>query len=232
MRSVRQNRVVGAFAAFVAAGWTLCAAAASAQHYGAAGAYRHDSFYLRMSLGVNAATLNRSVEADASGVLGYEGDSEISGGALSSELSIGGTVARGLVLAGSLYWGGVFDATIERDDGSEGELEGSLHFSMIGITLDYYIDETGGFHLGGTLGPALAWARLPDGSRFDFIGGRGGGIAFNIGYDWWVGQEWSLGILGRILGAALTGEDSEGGITASEDDGYGSLSLLFTAVYH
>lgn len=229
---VRVNRMAGVVAVFLAAGCVICTAEASAQPCGPAGARCHDGFYLRMSLGPNAAGLNRSVDADVAGVVGYESDSEVKGGALSGELSIGGTPARGLVVAGSFYPGGVYDARIERDDGSEGELEGALHFSMMGVTLDWYIDEAGGFHLGGTLGPAFGWAHLPDGSRFEYIGGWGGGIAFNIGYDWWVGQQWSLGILGRILGARLSGEDTESGITASEEDSYGSLSLLFTAVYH
>jgi len=227
-----RNAIAGLLPALAAVFCILCAAGASAQQYGTPGARRHDSFYLRMSLGVDVAGMTRSVKAEVEDVEGYEGDSEIKGGALDSEISIGGTAARGLVLAGSLYSGGIYGPIIERDDGSELELDGPLQFSMLGFTLDYYIDERGGFHLGGTLGPAVAWARLPKDSLFDFIGGWGGGIALNLGYDWWIADEWSLGILGRLLGARLAGKDTRDSITASEKDGYGSLSLLFTAVYH
>jgi hypothetical protein len=229
---VRENAVAGVLIVLSVCGSIFCTGRASAQQCGPEGARCHDGFFLRMSLGLEAAVLNRSVDAEVGEVAGYEGDSEVRGGALSTELTIGGTPARGLVVAGSLYSGGVYDAKIERDDGSDGELDGALHLSMMAVTLDYYFEETGGFHLGGSLGPVLGWARLPEGSLFEYIGGWGGGIAFNIGYDWWVGRQWSLGILGRFLLAGLSGKGTESGITASEEDGYGSLSLLFTAVYH
>ncbi len=209
-----------------------CAAGASAQEREATGRYTHDGFYLRMSLGLNLGALSRSVEAEVSDVVGYESDSDISGGGLGLELTIGGTPATGFVVAGTWLGAGILDAVIERDDGSELELEEPLNFAMIGITLDGYVRPKAGFHLGGTLGPGVAGARLPEDSLFDYIGGWGWAIALHMGYDWWIGEEWSLGVLGRLIGARLSGEDEEEEITASEDDTYGALSLLFTAVHH
>ncbi|MBN1656729.1 MAG: hypothetical protein JXA30_23350 [Deltaproteobacteria bacterium] len=192
----------------------------------------HDGFYLRMSLGVQYAGFDRSVEADSESVVGYESDSEITGIGGTGEITLGGTPARGLVLAGSWIGGNIANDVVKRDDGTELELDGMLQFSMLGFTIDYYFDEEGGFHLGGTIGGAVAGAPLPEESLFEFIGGWGGAIAVSTGYDWWVGQQWSLGVLGRILFAGVKGEDEREGITASEESGYLSFGLLFTAVYH
>jgi hypothetical protein len=196
------------------------------------GEKQHDGFYLRMSLGAQYAGFNRNVKADSASVAGYEADSEVNGGGATGELSIGGTPARGLVLAGSLFWGNIINPVIKSDDRPDLELDGLFQFSILGFTVDYYLDAESGFHLGATLGGAVAGAPLPEESLFDAIGGWGGALALSTGYDWWVGNQWSLGILGRLIFAGVRGEATKRDITASERSGYLSLGVLFTALYH
>jgi hypothetical protein len=223
---------------FLVAGLWLCSiATAFAQSSSAP--RTHDGFYLRMSLGAQFAGLNRSVEVeldeDADSeveVAGYESDSELVGVGGIGELSIGGSPTPGLVLAGSWFMGNIANDVVERDDGTELELDDILQFSMLGFTIDYYVDEQGGFHFGGTFGGAVAGAPLPDEALFDFIGGWGGAIALSTGYDWWVAQQWSLGLLLRGIFAGLKGEDTKEDITASETSGYLSIGILFSVVYH
>lgn len=195
----------------------------------------HDGFYLRLSLGGQLAGLNRSVKIDDSSETDYEGggDSQVRGGGGMSEITLGGTPATGLVLGGSMFFGNVFDPKIEFDDDREDlKLDSDLQFAMWGFTVDYYIDENSGFHFGGTFGGAVAGAALPDEDIFEYIGGWGWAASLATGYDWWIANQWSLGVLARIILAGVMGEDSEEGVKAEENSGYLAIGILFTAVYH
>lgn len=191
----------------------------------------HDGFYLRLSLGLQMAGLDRNVEGEGA-VAGFETDSKVKGGGGTSELSLGGTPATGLVLGGSILLGNVVKPVIEREDLEDLELDGPLQFAMWGFLIDYYIDKNSGFHFSGTVGGAVIGAPLPKENPFEYIGGWGWAIALATGYDWWIANQWSLGILGRLILAGVTGEDTEEGIKAEENSGYLSFGLLFTAVYH
>jgi hypothetical protein len=193
----------------------------------------HDGFYLRLSLGFGGAALKRDVSA-TTGIVGFESNNEISGGATFFELGLGGSVADGLVLGGTLLTSTVADPVIVRDDDDmEIDLDSPLHFGLLGVTLDWFPDAQGGWHLGATLGGAWAYSRLPDQPLdFEGLGGTGGGLALHGGYGWWVGDQWSLGVLMRLFGASVAGEDTQSGIRASEDDKYAALAVYFTALLH
>lgn len=160
------------------------------------------------------------------------GESEISGGGSAFELSIGGTIARGLVLCGTLYSQSVQDAKLAPEDGEERELDGNLNFVLLGPGIHWYPDPTGGFHVGLTIGLAAAVAKTPDGSRFENLGGVGGGGSIAAGYDFWIAEQWSIGPMLRLTGANLHGEDKDGNVEASEDDKLSAVSLMISGVFH
>ncbi len=196
-------------------------------------AREHDGFFLRLALGGAGLSMSRTAKAGTGSSAGlYTGDSSIAGGSGAYEISVGGTLARGLVLAGTLFGHGIANPTLKRDGGADVDLDGPLHFGVLGATLEYFPNPQRGFHFGGTLGFAAAWAKSPNPAFSENLGGFGGAISLSAGYLWWVGRTWSVGVLGRLTGARLHGEHEKGGITGSEDDSLGAFGVYFSGAYH
>ena len=202
------------------------------------GAETHDGFFLRIGLGIAGIGLRRDGEVEGGGASTVDtGQSRVIGGGTAGELSIGGTPARGLVVSGTILSHTIAEPTLKRDGSDDVDLGGPLNFGILGASVDWYPSPTGGFHAGGTLGIAWAVAETPAGSDFDDIGGAGLGASLGAGYDWWVGEEWSLGVLGRFSGGAVHGEataENAAGdeIKASEDSVVSALSVMFSILHH
>jgi hypothetical protein len=159
------------------------------------------------------------------------GDSSIAGGGGAFELALGGTLRPGLVLAGTIVYQNVSDPSLHSNSGDV-PLDGQLHYDLLGATLAWFPQPNGGFHIGGTLGIARAWAKSPPPQFTEYFGGAGGAIALEAGYLWWVSEQWSLGLSARLSGARLHGEVTQLGITGTEDDTVSAFMLAFSAAYH
>jgi hypothetical protein len=161
------------------------------------------------------------------------------GGGVALEFALGGTIADGLVIGGGLYsqsastvhWKGEALRTAPGigSDTYSGD-QGSL--ALLGVFLDFYPNPKEGFHVQGALGigtltfeedgltgiPGETWA------------GAGGGAMLGVGYEAWVGSQWSLGGVARLLlvSGSLRGEDTD---LNFDGKGY-APSLLFVATHH
>lgn len=203
----------------------------------------HDGFYLR--LGIGAGYLLSDTEVTASG---YEGEItfKTTGLGAATELALGGTVAPGLVIGVGSYGGVAFSAKGEDfdwDGESIDDLEGewdSITVNVTGPFLDYYFDPSGGLHLQlavglGTL--AVSDGELKQGEFTDDLDeedGSGLGAMVGFGFETWVGEQWSVGGLARVLYAKPTVEADVPG-TDVEGDWESSMlmpGVLFTATYH
>jgi len=164
---------------------------------------RHDGFYFRVSSGFAYS----SVFGD-----GPNGSASVSGLGSLASLAIGGTLAPGIVLAGTLgggttthkFQGGPFaNATIAGGSGPPAMVQasgdGSASLFEVGVLLDWFPDPTKGLHLGGSVGlGGAAITNQADGSKMAGIGAAG---ALFFGQDWWIGTGWSLGVEGVATGA-------------------------------
>jgi hypothetical protein len=191
--------------------------------------------------------LERSGTVDAAGFGRLTGDSSLGGAGGSLEVALGGTPGRGFVVGGLLFFHTLREPELEREDPLSGQppsvgLGGSLTFVYLGPFVDWFVDERGGFHFGGGLGLAAAVAPAPEPAAdeeqlFENIGGVGGALTLQVGYDFFVGSEWSLGPLLRFTAASLRGQAEETArdgttVTAEEDDRFVAIALMFTALYH
>lgn len=171
----------------------------------------HDGFQFRATLG--GGYLHDSESVDGAPDANF--DASISGGAALLELYLGGTPVPGLVLGG--YLSGMSapgpsaelnDTTLESDD------DFSLGLGSIGPYVDFYPDPHGGFHLLGSLG--YAQVTFNDGDdTIEQATSSGFTLGGGIGYDAFVTDEWSLGVLGR-LGYAWTSHETSG-ITVNDN---------------
>jgi hypothetical protein len=52
------------------------------------------------------------------------------------------------------------------------------------------------------------------------------------GYDWWIGEQWSLGVLTRLTMAGVEDRAVRPGAIYGEKDGVGALSVALSILYH
>lgn len=187
------------------------------------GAHEHDGFFLRMGLGFS------SMLTRTEGTLGQpRGGGDLSGGGGSLELLLGGTPARGFVLGGGLVGHTWMNPTYEAGGSSQRLDDTELGLSFLALFAQLYFDAEGGAYV-----QALV-AAAEETYRYEVAGDKretelgGGGFAIGGGYDFWVGEQWSLGPELRLSWASVK-HDSEGAVTRHKTT---ALTLSFTATLH
>jgi hypothetical protein len=169
----------------------------------------HDGFYFRFASGFGV--YEEGFSSEKSDVYGGRVQGATRGLGTLTEIEIGGSLKPGLILGGGIYSldlvTGTFRLDEDSDDAPPAELDPERRsLALFGPFLNWYPNPRKGFHLHGAIGVAtLASGRFERNS--DNYHATGGGIALGVGHDWWIGDEWSLGIMGRIMGAVVTGKD-------------------------
>jgi hypothetical protein len=181
-----------------------------------------------MRLGLGAIYSNTTVSID-----GASDDITYKGGGAVFEFMLGGTPAPGLVIGGALLGHGVAEPTVEQG-GQEITAENTtLSLGVFGPFVQYYFDPNGGFYLQGLLGFAQGRTTYEfRGVKFQSEPAAGGAIALGGGYDFWVGDQWSLGPELRFLFASLKADDDQSGISADYTYNVFVPSLAFTVTLH
>lgn len=155
----------------------------------------HDGFYLALEAGLGYM----STSADFAGF-----EQKISGTTFSSALLLGGTVGP-VVIGGGFTYDTAFSPSVEVN-GTESDLDNvTLYLIGIGAFVDVYPDPTDGLHFLGFLG----WGGLEASVDGDVGGSDPTGMVLTLGagYDFWIGDEWSVGPLGRFTYAPLSLND-------------------------
>lgn len=150
----------------------------------------HDGFMLQLELGSGYASLPGTFEEG-----GRSDDVDISGMAGIGGTLVGGTPADGLVIGGASLGHLIYSPRVELDghEVEEGD-DDNLSLTLMGPFVQYYPDPSSGLNLRLVLGYALAMATDDD---LDDAA-HGFGFSASVGYGWWIGEEWSLGVAGRF----------------------------------
>lgn len=178
----------------------------------------HDGFYFRGSLGGGALSAKGEIE-------GTNVDYEINGGSFSLDLMFGGTPTGGLVIGGAYFFSQAQKPNVKVGS-IEGESNNNFNFGLIGPFVDWFFIPDGGFHAGLIFGGALANVTSSDGRESSTATGAGGGLF--LGYDFWIADQWSLGVLARATGGSVTNDD----VDPKEKLSVGNFALMFSALYH
>jgi hypothetical protein len=173
----------------------------------------------------------------------------LAGAAAALEVALGGTPSPGIVIGGGVYQSMVFSprvdeyqlggATLQADYESD-----SADLVLVAFFLDAYLDPRGGFHVQAGVGPArMVVGAADDCSQLESFGGclslagqevDGLGLMLGVGYEIWAEEQWGVGLLGRLLYAAVSG-DAEASFSAQEvevDHSVVAPALLFSATLH
>jgi hypothetical protein len=157
----------------------------------------------------------------------------IQGGGGAFDIAIGGTPVKGLALGGAFMFSQAMKPNVKYGSVSA-TATSDLNFGLLGFFADYFFDAEGGGHLGAAVGPAILTVTDQAGTTQATAKGFGG--ALFGGYDWWVSDNWSLGILARFAGARTSTSMSVSAPTYSvsitETESTFTGALMFSALYH
>ncbi len=174
--------------------------------------HMHDGWYLSAGLGGGYFT----DDFEQTFVVVREAQGQATGSSGAFHIALGGTPARGLVLGGAVLVDQVADPKITVDgvDVSDQDDISVGTFVLVGPFVDWYFTAGEGLHLMGVLGGASIRVKDASGSQDENVNPGGAGASVGLGYNWWVGEQWSLGVLGRGTGATLFGENLSHRVTA------------------
>lgn len=184
------------------------------------GAERHDGFFLRMATGPAALGV---------GVSGDRREYGFGGGGQQFELSIGGALSENLILHGDLIAMGsenldTEDAEIELDDRvlTLGGLGGGLTWYW----MPYNIYVSGSVLV---VYGELNHERGDDDFHTELTLDRAAMARVMVGKEWWVSDNWGLGVALSVYGGAGLADDQT---EEDMDAGFGGASLAFSATFN
>jgi len=155
----------------------------------------HDGFYMQLDAGLGY--LSSSAEAG-----GFE--VTYSGVTFPTGLLLGGTVGP-VAIGGGFFCDYTPGPSVSVGGESTEVDDASLALIGLGLFADFYPDPHGGLHFQ----PFVGWGGL----EATYRGNSGGSdptglvLAIGAGHDWWVGDEWSIGVMGRFAYGALSMND-------------------------
>lgn len=177
------------------------------------GARVHDGFYLRFASGFSVLDeWLQSGEVDGNSI-----EARNRGITTLSDFAIGGTVAPGLVVGGGIYSLDLIASTLRVKQSSVGPIPAEVDPGLRALSLfapfvDWYPSVRGGFHVQGAIGFATLVPRVfghpaTSESKYSALGGA---LVLGTGYEWWIADEWSIGVLSQLGVRLLRGEDESG----------------------
>jgi hypothetical protein len=169
--------------------------------------HHHDGFYLRA--GALGGVLSLSADADRSARTN-------TGIAFGGQLALGMTVAPGVVVG---IGGSVLHAPT-----SNTSAQSSLAIWQVGPWLDVFASDRGGWHGTLSLAPTVLRARDAQG----VISGVGFGGSLWLGYDAWIGPDWSIGLAGGGMLGFASGKREDQSVALRAR----ALALAATLLWH
>lgn len=178
----------------------------------------HDGFYLRLGLGFGYG----QVTTEFAGT-----EVDYSGGAVLFDLLLGGTIANTLVIGGGITATSIANPEVSVDEQDEplGSTEESLGVTNLGLFVDVFFAPKSGGHVGGMIG--FGGIGLEDENEDP---ATGLGLSLFGGYDFWVGDQWALGVNGRYLYVSAEREFTDFELTLR--DRAHTFGVMFTALHH
>ena len=185
------------------------------------GSEQHDGFMLRATIGFGGAR----VRVDGNALL-IADEAEFSGGGLLWSLDVGGSPVDDLVIHGRLaqITLGSPNTTLDGDD--EGTIdELSAGALLLGPAVTYYFMPIN-LYATAAVGLGVIVVTHEDDEDSEATSDAGLALNFDVGKEWWVNDQWGLGLAGRFWYTAAKDEESDD----AEFDCIGG-GLVFSATY-
>lgn len=177
----------------------------------------HDGFYLHMQIG------GGGTQVSGTGTLGES--VKISGSSLSIGIALGGAITPNLIVFGTVFFSGLGRPDVTVGGFASGTSNASAVVSGIGPGVAYYLEPLN-LYFSGTLG-AMQFELDDVNGNAIYQTKAGIGCQILVGKEWWVSQDWGLGVAGEFVGASMK-DKSDDSITWSAT----AFSLLFSSTYN
>lgn len=178
-------------------------------------AYVHDGFFLRVAPGFGWNTTSsesRGNEIELSGVSGL------------FNLAIGGAVAQDLILHLDVSGVRTSDPKVEINGTEQAADVGSSSTSLLAIGMTYYFSSN--MYVTGAVGMAKS---KKESGGIEYTTDTGYGVNAMIGKEWWVSDNWGVGVAGQFL---YTNCPDKGINGVSSDVKSTSFGVLLSATYN
>lgn len=178
------------------------------------GVHEHDGFLLRAALG-----------------FGYEGltiddplgNTTIGGAGAFIDIAIGGVIVDNLALNADIFGGMVVSPSVSVDGMDLGDAgDTTVSVDGLGVGLTYFIMPIN-IYLAGSAGIGVAGITI-DGT--DYESDAGFATNFMVGKEWWVGDDWGIGVAGQFMYSAIPRADIDATMP------FLALNLMFSATYN
>lgn len=160
------------------------------------GYHLHDGLYIRLALG--GGYVHDKLSSDRFG------SATITGAAIPIDLMLGWALVPGLTLGGGIWLAPLSSPKGEYHGTSTAiSSKNRIQYSRFGLFADYYPNPREGLHALGNI--AYAGMTIVEDAT-DKLLGNAKGVAFTagIGYEFWIGAQWSAGLLAQLGYAALS----------------------------
>jgi hypothetical protein len=176
------------------------------------GYHAHDGFYMRLSLGGGGAWASGAGQT-------------YSGGSVAFGAAFGGAITPHLILYGEFFVHTIPNPTAE-SYGSSRTLDADLDILGFGPGVAYYFMPFD-LYVSGTL--LLQQVQLSDSNNsnrsFD-VTKTGIGCSIMVGKEWWVADDWGLGVAAQLLLGSAKDRTVDARWTSK------ALAIMFTATYN
>ncbi|MBV72362.1 MAG: hypothetical protein CMH52_13640 [Myxococcales bacterium] len=174
--------------------------------------HTHDGFYLRLTPGVGGLNIS-------------DDNTEISGGAGKFSLQLGGSLSPDWILFGEVASMMAQDPTLKVNgqeiDTSDFDVTAGWTSAGIGATRYW---QSGTYITFGARFPVLRFETKFNGQTNEAESDSGFSGFFAVGREWWVSENWGLGVGGEFEAGSVKEDENEINL--------GSVSIYFSATYH
>lgn len=182
---------------------------------GYAEAYVHDGFFLRLAPGFGWNSTSEEYGGNTFKMSGVSG---------LFNFAIGGAVAQDLILQLDVSGVSTSDPKVKLNGNDQSSSISSASTSLAGIGMTYYLPSN--FYLTGAVGMAES-AYKSNGTTYKTDNGYGANVI--VGKEWWVSDNWGVGLAGQFL-YTVCPTKSIGGVKS--DVTSTSFGLLLSATYN
>jgi hypothetical protein len=136
------------------------------------------------------------------------------GAGLAFDISVGGAIRPGLIVAGSIHGGSYSGPTFKPTSGNEmTNNDVTLTVAVLSLLVDYYPNPQAGLYFGGDIGFGTAGLRNSRTNQDSTNDPTGLAAGLHLGYEWWLSENWSAGLMAQLSYLNLTREDTFSGVT-------------------
>ncbi|MFN3199468.1 MAG: hypothetical protein ACE366_13775 [Bradymonadia bacterium] len=187
------------------------------------GAETHDGFFLRMTTGPGGIGAAFEVEGGT--------DYSVSGSGSQFELSIGHAITKNLILHADFLGATTNDLDGEDDNNLDLNLnDHELVLGGVGGGVTYYWMPYNIYLSGSIMAIAAQLTDTSGANDVDLIEvGYGALGRVKVGKEWWVSENWGLGVALSVYGGGGGGEDN---LNRDVDAGFGGGALEFSATFN